>query len=86
VTNPPPSFNDQVLLAGGGVSSLWVSKDINVTSGVATCPPATPVCDTAAISQVSNTFTHGSVPEPWSMVLVGAGLVGIGLMRRYRKA
>jgi len=86
VTNPPPSFNDQVLL-GGGVKSVYVSKDIDAATlaGGTACAQGVQ-CDTAHISIVSNTFTHSTVPEPWSMLLVGSGLVGVGLLRRYRRS
>jgi len=78
VTNPPPSYNDQILIAGG-TNSLYVSKDINATSGTN---------GTANISNVSNTYPGGpntSVPEPFTMMLVGSGLVGLGVMRRFRR-
>jgi hypothetical protein len=73
VTNPPPSFNDEILL-GGGASSLYVSKDMNATSGTN---------GTANISQVANQY---AVPEPFSMMLLGGGLVGLGVMRRFRRS
>jgi len=56
-----------------------VSKDINATSGTN---------GTANISNVSNTYPGGpntSVPEPFTMMLVGSGLVGLGVMRRFRR-
>ena len=68
VTNPPPAFNAVVFFAP--VTSVSVSKDINVTSGTN---------GTASISQVINTF---SSPEPLSFVLLGSGLLGLGLLRK----
>jgi hypothetical protein len=68
VTNPPPSFNAVVFFSP--VTSISVSKDINVTSGSA---------GTAHISQVINTF---GTPEPLSFVLLGSGLLGLGLLRK----
>jgi len=68
VTNPPPAFNAVVFFAP--VTSVSVSKDINVTSGTN---------GTASISQVINTF---SSPEPLSFVLLGSGLLGLGLVRK----
>ena len=69
VTNPPPSFNDHV--AFSGISTMSVSKDINVSSGIN---------GTASISQVVNTFSQ--VPEPTTCLLLGTGLLGLGLLRR----
>jgi hypothetical protein len=78
VTNPPPSFNDQILI-GGGANSVYVSKDMNATSGTN---------GTANISQVSNTYNGGgtSVPEPFTTLLVGSGLVGLGVLRKFRRS
>jgi len=71
VTNPPPKFNDASFFTP--VSSISVSKDINVTSGIN---------GTANISQVINTFSQLAVPEPASYFLLGGGLMALGLLRR----
>lgn len=68
VTNPGAGFSNRAFFAG--VSSISVTKNINVTSGVN---------GTASIANVSDTF---SAPEPLSFVLLGSGLLGIALMRR----
>jgi hypothetical protein len=68
LTNPGSGFTSRVFFAG--VSSVSVSKSINVTSGVN---------GIASIANVSDTF---SAPEPLSFLLLGSGLLGIGLMRR----
>jgi hypothetical protein len=68
VTNPGAGFSNRAFFSGA--SSVAVSKNINVTSGVN---------GTAFIAEVSDTF---SSPEPLSFVLLGSGLLGITLMRR----
>ena len=70
VTNPAPKFSDMVFFAP--VTSVSVSKDITASSGSA---------GTAAISQVTNSFSNGT-PEPLSFVLLGSGLLGLGLLRK----
>ena len=69
VTNPPPFFDSKLLV--GGVTSVAILENINVTSGTN---------GTAAASQVINEFS--GIPEPLTAVLLGTGLIGIGFMRR----
>jgi len=72
VTNPPGIFNSDLTFTGS-VTSISIAKDINVTSGVN---------GRASISQVINTFSTLSTPEPLSFVLLGSGLLGLGLLRK----
>lgn len=74
VTNPPAVFNSTTGTFSGPVTSISISKDINVTSGIN---------GTASISQVINNFeVPTSIPEPLSFVLLGSGLVCLGLLRK----
>jgi hypothetical protein len=80
VSDPPANNNGPVTQTYGLTNELSVTKDIDVAAGANTVNGAP---STASISVVSNNYSQiGSVPEPISFVLVGAGLLGVGLMRK----
>ena len=73
VMNPPPEFSDHAFFRPQ--TTVSVSKDIIVDTGTGR--------GSATISQVVNNF---STPEPLSLVLLGSGLLGIGLLRKRIKS
>ena len=71
VTDPPPSFSNSAFFAS--VQSISVSDTISVVSNGN---------GTAATGNVTSTF---DTPEPWTCVLMGSGLLGLGMLRRRRR-
>lgn len=63
-----PTNQNASLTLNGSYSDVWVFKDINVGSG-------------GGLSEVSQSYI---VPEPMTLSLMGAGLLGVGLIRRRR--
>jgi hypothetical protein len=57
---------DALVTFGGSVGQLWVLKDLNTGSG-------------GNFSAVNESF---GVPEPMTLSLLGAGLLGLGLLRK----
>jgi hypothetical protein len=74
VKNPPPVFQDQALIVPPR-SELQIEKDIFVRSLN---------CGTVLISKIDQTFSQVQIPEPTTITLVSAGLLGLLAFARRR--
>ena len=77
--DPGPAFSDLTDSATfAPTNSIYVSKDILVW--------ASDVNETASLTGFEQRFSQTPIPEPSTVLLLGAGIAGLGLSRRKRRA
>jgi hypothetical protein len=78
VTGCTADTRETSVMLSGSADTLYVTKDINLT--------AFRTGGFTQTSVITQTYGPTAVPEPMSIALFGTGLVGLGLVRRARKA
>ena len=76
VTGPTPAYQNPAFVAVNNLVTFTVSETIVLG------PPGNPA---ASVTSVTDYFEETSVPEPGTMALMGAGLLGLGALLRRRK-
>jgi hypothetical protein len=82
-SNPPGPNTASATFPAGSGSTFYVYKDIGVTAGQLQSGGGA----LSSFTQSWETPGGGNVPEPASMLLIGSGFIGLGMLRRrIRKA
>ena len=79
----PPGPNSAIAFLVPPVPSLDVTKDIGLLANG--CPVGVVCQNSAAWSVIDQTFSQEQVPTPFSLLLLGGGMLGIAWLRSRRR-